>query len=386
MSDFRTTQIFKHNYFIPDGIDLTINRGGTSSGKTYSILQVLFLKAWENPKSITTIVGQDIPNLKKGAIRDAETILNTNSTIRSMVYSYNKTDRVYTLKNGSIIEFNSYDDEQDAKNGKRDFSFFNEVNGIPYEIFEAIYVRTKLHTWVDFNPSSDFWLKEKRIEERPNVRTIKSTFIHNPFLDKSVVDKIKSYEPTPENIANGTADKYRWKVYGQGEYAPREGVIFKRWQRGAFPENIDFGFGIDWGVRDPFALIKVAIDESKRKIYLKQCQYATGLNSAQILKAVQNNCKQTDLIVCDNAQPLSIDDLRHQNYNAIPCFKPKVSERIKWAMDFLIVVDDSPDIENELNNYIWADKVSETPIDNFNHAMDAWMYYFVWWFMNVKSR
>jgi len=386
VNEFRSTQLFKHNYTIPNGIDLTVNRGGTSSGKTYNIIQVLFVKAWERPKTIITVVGQDIPNLKKGAIRDAQNIISENKIIRSLVESYNKTDRIFTLKNGSIIEFNSYDDEQDAKNGKRDYSFFNEVNGIIYEIFEAIYVRTKIHTWVDFNPSSDFWLKEKKIEQRDNVRTIKSTFRHNPFLDEKTISKIKSYEPTKRNIEQGTADEYRWKVYGEGEYAPREGVVFKNWRRGSFPNDIDFGFGIDWGVRDPFALIKVAIDKSKRRIYLKECKYQSNLGSSDILQAVMAHCRKKDLIVCDNAQLISINDLRDKDYNAIPAFKPKVSERIKWALEYELVVDESPNIENELNNYIWADKKSETPIDDFNHSIDAWMYYFVWWYMNVRPR
>ena len=166
---FRVSKVFKENWTWKPGIDLIVNRGGTSSGKTYSILQVIFLKAYTDPGCVITVVGQDIPNLKKGAIRDAATIVNSSEWLRSQIKFYNKSDRFYQFYNGSIIEFNSYDDEQDAKNGKRDYSFFNEVNGIAYEIFEAIYVRTTKMTWADFNPSSTFWLTDKRIEQRANV-------------------------------------------------------------------------------------------------------------------------------------------------------------------------------------------------------------------------
>lgn len=380
---FRISKLFYNNYIIPEGKDLTINRGGTSSGKTYTLCQVLILTAEQNPNSVITVVGQDIPNLKKGSIRDMLTIVNGSQWCKERIKVYNKSERIFYFQNGSVIEFNSYDDEQDAKNGKRDFAFFNEVNGISYEIFEAIYVRTRLHTWVDFNPSSEFWLKEKDFEHRSNVRTLKSTFNHNPFLDQKTINKILSYEVTPANIENRTADEYRWKVYGLGEYAAREGVIFKRWQRGKFPEDIDFGYGVDWGVEDPFAFIKVAIDHSKRKVYLKQITYQSGLSSSAILKEVKNEATKENLIVCDNVQKVSIMDLRESNYNAIPCFKPRISERIRWALDYLIIVDDSPNIEDELNNYEWANKKSEQPVDKFNHAMDAWMYYFVWWRMNV---
>ena len=235
---FETSFLLDLNFEIPEGIDLTVNRGGTSSGKTYSIVQVLILTAYTKPGCIISVVGQDIPNLKKGAILDLFSVIGGSEFVQSIIKQYNKTDRILEFKNGSIIEFNSYENEQDAKNGKRDYSFFNEVNGISYEVFEAIYVRTKVHTWVDFNPSGEFWLSDKQIERRPNVRTIKSTFIHNPFLDQSIVDKILSYEPTEENKKNGTADEYRWKVYGKGEYAPLEGAILKRWERGKFDDSL----------------------------------------------------------------------------------------------------------------------------------------------------
>ena len=58
-----------------------VNQGGTSSGKTYSIMQVLFELGYEEPNSIITVVGQDIPNLKVGAYRDAKTIMNSNDLV-----------------------------------------------------------------------------------------------------------------------------------------------------------------------------------------------------------------------------------------------------------------------------------------------------------------
>jgi len=52
--------------------------------------------------------------------------------------------------------------------------------------------------------------------------------------------------------------------------------------------------------------------------------------------------------------------------------------------DYLIIVDDSPDIENELNNYIWNDKRAEIPIDKFNHSIDGVGYAFTYW--HLKNR
>lgn len=375
---FRVNHLFKKNFEIPEGKDLTVNRGGTSSGKTYSIMQVLILTAYKEPGVIITVVGQDIPNLKKGAIRDLFTILNTSEFCQAIIKYYNKTDRILHFKNGSIIEFNSYDNEQDAKNGKRDYSFFNEVNGVPYEVFEAIYVRTKVHTWVDFNPSGEFWLSDKKIEQRDNVRTIKSTYEHNPFLDQSIIEKILSYEPTPENISNGTADEYRWKVYGKGEYAPLEGAILKRWERGKFDDSLPYVFGLDWGWTDPFTLTKIAVDSKKKKLYIKQICYATEMSMVNIQRVISDNCSTDDLIVCDSSEPLNINQLRSEGFNAVAAYKKPgiVVQRLRWLQEYLLVLDDSPDVEFELNNYIWNDKRAEVPIDKYNHSIDGIGYAF----------
>lgn len=386
MTPFKTSKVFQQNWTSKPGIDLIVNRGGTSSGKTYSILQVLFLKAWENPGCVITVVGQDIPNLKKGAIRDAATIVNSSDWLASQIKYYNKSDRFYQFYNGSVIEFNSYDDEQDAKNGKRDFSFFNEVNGIPYEVFEAIYVRTRLTTWVDFNPSSTFWLTDKKIEQRATVKTIKSTFKHNPFLDEKTVSKILSYEPTQENIKQGTANEYRWKVYGLGEYAALEGAIFKRWKKGAFNEELPYIWCIDWGTKDPFVLLKFAINREKRKIYLQErCYEPAGERGSEWMKKIiERNCGKDDLIIADSAEPITISTLRNEGFNIQPCFKKPgiVVQRLKWMMDYFMIVDGS-NIENELNNYKWADKRGEVPIDDYNHAIDAAGYGMTYYKLNV---
>ena len=105
-------------------------------------------------------------------------------------------------------------------------------------------------------------------------------------------------------------------------------------------------------------------------IYVKQISHASNLIMPQILKIVAANCRQEDLIVCDH-DPTSINYLRSEEYNAQPCWKPKGSivTGIRWLQEYLIIVDDSPDIENEFKNYIWAERRSETPIDKFNIAL-----------------
>ena len=177
-------------------------------------------------------------------------------------------------------------------------------------------------------------------------------------------------------------------MYGKGEYAPLEGAILKRWKKGKFNDELAYTFGLDWGWTDPFTLTKVAVDKKKKIIYVKQIAYSSGLSMTNIKTIIENNCTRQDLIICDSSEPLNIAELRMYNggYNTIRAFKRPgiVQERLRWMQDYLIIVDDSPDIENELNNYIWNDKRAEIPIDKFNHSIDGFGYAFTYW--HLKNR
>ena len=148
---FEASVLFKHNY--ASTAHVVINQGGTSSGKTYSIMQVLFCLACEKVKQIITVVGQDIPNLKAGVLRDALAIFADSDQLQALVKTYNRTDRVFEFHNGTIIEFKSYNDAQDAKSGKRDYLFINEANGIDWPIYTELALRTKQKIFIDYNLS-----------------------------------------------------------------------------------------------------------------------------------------------------------------------------------------------------------------------------------------
>ena len=95
----KATILFRQNYYT--NAQVVVNQGGTSSGKTYAIQQVLFCLACSFEKLVITVAGQDIPNLKAGVIRDALFIFNNDDKLKEMVINYNKSDRVFAFKNGS---------------------------------------------------------------------------------------------------------------------------------------------------------------------------------------------------------------------------------------------------------------------------------------------
>ena len=152
---FKASVLYEANYNATE--DIIVNQGGSSSGKTYSILQVLFTKAVQY-YNVITVVGESIPNLKAGALRDALDIYNSSPILKSLISDYNRTDRIFQFVNGSIMEFKSYETPQGAKSGKRDYLFINEAQGISKEVFNELHIRTKKQTYIDYNPNAEFWV------------------------------------------------------------------------------------------------------------------------------------------------------------------------------------------------------------------------------------
>ena len=84
------------------------------------------------------------------------------------------------------------------------------------------------------------------------------------------------------------------------------------------------------------------------------------------------------MIIADSAEPRLISELKARGLNIKGIDKPKIMDRIALVQDYQMIIDpDSTNLIKELNNYVWHDKKSETPIDDYNHLLDA-LGYAVW--------
>ena len=375
-SPFKISPIFEWNYRSTKQV--VVNQGGTSSGKTYSLLQVLACKAGEQANQIITIVGQDIPNLKAGAIRDFESILN-DDFFRSMIKGTNITNREYRFHNGSIMEFKSFDNEQDAKSGKRDYLFMNEANGIPYSIYDQLQIRTSKQVFIDYNPTSAFWVHDKLIGTE-KVEVLISNYTHNPFLKDSIKEKIEQLKDK---------DPEKWRVYGLGLTGQVKGAIFPtvNWIPKLPTTNIKKScLGMDFGyTNDPTTIVKLVL--SQGKLYGELLLYKTGLTNPDIAKemdrlGIKKGLKSGTLIMADSAEPKSIKELRNLGYRVKPC--KKGADSIRNGIDNLKSYGALNLVSNELwkqeqQKYVWKvdrkdGKTTNKPLDAFNHIWDAYRY------------
>ena len=134
--------------------------GGTSASKTISILLILIGHAQsDKKKTLTSVVSESIPHLKKGTIRDFKNIMQEHKYWNDD--KWNATDFIYTFETGSQIEFFSADNGDKLRGARRDRLFINEANNVAFEAFNQLEVRTKDTIWLDWNPTFEFWFYEE---------------------------------------------------------------------------------------------------------------------------------------------------------------------------------------------------------------------------------
>lgn len=367
---FKASVLYEANYNATE--DIIVNQGGSSSGKTYSILQVLFTKAVQE-YNVITVVGESIPNLKAGALRDALDIYNSSPILKSLISDYNRTDRIFQFVNGSIMEFKSYETPQGAKSGKRDYLFINEAQGISKEVFNELHIRTKKQTYIDYNPNAEFWVHEEVIGT-PNTKLFISDHRHNPFVPQKIRDKIEALR---------YKDMELFKVYARGLTGKIEGLVFRNFDVvDSVPLGSELiGIGIDWGfTNDPTTVIKVF--RYNGEIYIDELLYQTGLTNADIISKLNNlGVTRFNSIVADSAEPKSIEDLNRGGFNVEGAKKgaDSIINSIDTLKQFKInITRNSTNTIKEFRSYKWATdssgKTINKPVDFNNHAIDAIRY------------
>jgi phage terminase large subunit len=307
-------------------------------------------------------------------MEDLKNILASNGMQAGRDYAENKSDHIITFPLGGRIRFFSADNGkwQKMKSSTRDILFLNECNHLEYEIFRQLSVRTRRAIFLDWNPDAEFWFELKGIEARKDTKVIHSTYKDNPFLGE---EQIKAIEANKE-------DENWWRVYGLGLTGKLEGLVYKRWDIvEEVPEDAKpIGRGLDFGfTNDPTAIVDVYMQGGE--LWCKERAYTRGLTNIEIADFLKTlPAMQT---VADSAEQKSIREI----YNAgIRQIEPAIkgADSIKNGIDILQryvmhFTADSLNLISEARHYMWMeDKITgeklNTPIDKFNHLMDALRY------------
>lgn len=361
----KTTHVFSK--LLKCNSRIVINQGGTSSSKTYSILQLLYLIALKKQGSHISIVSHTFPHLKRGAMKDFFNILKSENLYKEE--NHNMSNKTYHVGR-SIIEFFSTDSGEKVRGARRDYLYINECDNIDFETFNQLEVRTKERIFLDYNPSREFWVHTNlMVGNNYKYDFIKSTYKDNPYLHPNIIESIESRRYSDTNW---------WRVFGEGELGFSEEQIWTHWKLcNVIPESNNYVYGLDFGFNHPTALIKVT--EHEGNYYAEELIYESNLTNQDIIGKIKDlNINKHKEIYADWARPENIREIYLAGYN-IKDAKKDVKKGIDSVRSKnLFIHCNSNNLISEIKSYSWKKdregKLLEEPIKIKDDACDALRY------------
>lgn len=364
----QTNKVYKH--LSNSTKKIVVEQGGTRSGKTYNIiLWIIFNYCTTKNDKVVTVCRKSFPSLRATVMRDFMSILE-NYNIYDEKY-HNKSNSEYHLF-GNLIEFISLDQPQKIRGRKRDLLFINEGNELYFEDWQQLVFRTQDRIVVDFNPSDEYhWLYDKVIP-RDDCDFFKTTYLDNPFIEKSIILEIERLRDTDEQY---------WQIYGLGERAASLSTVFRYAEVSNIPEEADLiAYGMDFGyTNDPTTLVSVYIEG--HNLYVKEHLYQTQMTTNDINVFLKEEHLLNNPIYADSAEPRLIKELRSMGHNIFPSLKGRDS--INAGIDLLKrykihILSTSTNAISEFRNYKWKEDktglLTNNPIDMHNHIIDPCRY------------
>lgn len=238
-----------------------------------------------------------------------------------------------------------------------------------------------------FNPwNQNHWLKKRFFDTpRPGVLAMRTNYRINEFLsdhDRQFFENMRVQNPR------------MYQVAGLGNWGVSEGLIYTDWEVRDFDlseirqrQSVRMIWGLDFGYsQDPTALVASAVDLKERTIYVYDEWFALRQTNRMIADVIRERGWGRERIVCDSASPQNIGELQlEQNIDAVasPKGKDSVENGIQLVQQYHIVI--APKCVNvikEIESYSYdQDKlgnVLSTPIDDWNHGLDALRYSLVY--------
>jgi len=363
--------------------------GGRGSGKSYSVNSFLLLLTYE----VGHVILFTRYTLTSAHVSIIPEFIDKIETANLSADFYITKDEIVNLKTGSKILFKGIKTSSGTQTanlkslaGITTWVLDEAEELVDEEVFDKIdfSIRDKSkqnRVILVLNPTTKEhfiykkFFESKGIEPASNLINGNTTYIHTDYKD-NIEYLSESFIAQIENIRENNKEKYRHVILG-GWLDKAEGVVFTNWKLGKFEEVAPSIYGQDFGFSiDPTTLVQTSIDKANKRIYIKELVYKAKLTTSEIFELNQRYC-DNQLIIADSAEPRLIHELRIRGNNIKETIKGpgSVSAGLALMQDYELIIDnDSTNIVKELNNYTWSDKKSNTPIDAFNHSIDAIRY------------
>jgi phage terminase large subunit len=330
-------------------------------------------KYWTMTPTLTSIVSESMPHLRKGAIRDLESIMTNHGYWKDE--RWNKTDSIYTFETGSKIEFFSADQPHKIRGPSRDRLFVNEANNVVQEAWEQLLFRTREFAFADWNPVGDFYLYEDYgLQDDPAATTrddrvdfLILTYKDNEALEPAIVEDIER---------KAEMNKQWSRVYAEGKRGEMEGKIFSGWkiideiphEARLERRGLDFGYS-----NDPTVIVDIYYYNGG--YIIDEVVYRTGMKNKDIADRLLAQPHPETLVIADSAELKSIDTIAEFGLNIIGVAKkPGYVRRgtqnslIDWVQTQKIsLTKRSTNVIKSYRNFMWSTDKEGNLLNEYDH-------------------
>ncbi len=374
--------------------------GGTSAGKTISILQILIDYAQTNPNKLISVVSESFPHLRRGAMRDFINILQSHEEGTPSYWDFygedawSKSEYTYSFPNGAKIEFFSADQPGKVRGPRRDVLFVNEANNVPKEAWDQLVLRTREFAFADWNPVANFFMyddyglhdeHDTPYADDEDADFAILTYKDNEGLEEAIVKEIQK---------RAVANKAWGKVYAEGVRGELEEKIFKGWQIiQDIPHEASLEVaGLDFGyARDPTALVDIYYYNGG--YILDEQVYRTELYDHDLANMVLNSPHPNKSIIADSADKQKIDMLYDMGLNIIGVDKRGSAGDTftNGAIGFvqgqrMSITKRSTNVIKSYRNFMWQTDKDGNVIPKYDHYMSDGMMAVVYGMTNFDAK
>lgn len=390
-------EVFNKAYlpYLEDVTPLQIYFGGASSGKSVFLAQRCVFDLLQAGRNY--LVCRQVGRTIRGSVaQEINKVIDTWGMAR--LFTINKTDGTITCHNGYQCIFSGLDDVEKLKSitpahGVITDIWVEESTEIEPASFKQLEKRLRggsekiaKRLTLSFNPvvqshwiyqeyfSKLAWADNQKDYRDEDMVIIKTTYLDNRFLTKQDTKRLE-----------GEKDSYYYAVYTRGEWGILGNVIFTNWRvedlSAMQDQFVNHRHGLDFGFSsDPAALWVSHYDTKTKTIYIYDEFYERGLTNDILAEEIKKRIG-SNYVVCDSAEPKSIQELNNAGINAKPARKGKdsINYGIQWLQQQTIVIGKNcVAAKNEISTYHWRqDKDGNAirqPSDKNNHLIDAMRY------------
>ena len=373
-------------------------KGGRGSAKSTNIALILVVDLMQYP--VNTICFRKVgETLRKSVYEQIKWAIKFLGVEEYFEYKLSPLEIMYKERGNKFI-FMGVDDPQKSKSIKEaqfpvarywfeelaEFKNEDEVETVLNSIFRGKLEKGLIYKgFFSYNPPKmkHNWVNKKYnysfIEN--NVYVHHSTYLENPHISEEFIKEAEAVKAKDET-------KYRLVYMGEpigNGLVPFPNLEIREIEASEIAGLEKFRNGVDWGYGvDPLAFVRWGYDKKKGIIYALDEYYGVGLKNRNLANYILSK-GYDELVMCDSAEPKSIDELKEYDISAWGAKKGAGSVEYgeKWLSDLEAIVIDpkrTPNISREFEMIDYDTDREGNPLprlcDSNNHTIDATRYAF----------